>query len=448
MKQRDDVDRVLTAWFEATAPTREPEFLLDAVLTQAARTRRRPTWRIPERWLPVDTTLRLQRMPRLAPVLVVLGLLLIAALVALVVAGSPRRLPAPYGLADNGRLAYISDGQVWTANPDGSDAHAITSNGAVKGVPIWSRDGTRLAFVAYTVPFSTERASLIVANADGSNPITIVGDMKWLWYVSWSPDGTSIAYSACVHEPGQCDRIFLAAADGSSPPRQIGDDSLSAFNPAFSPDGKHIAFFSDHCESAACTPKNVMALHVMAADGTDVRQLSRVVVGVASAEEHGTRGIDWSPDGTRILFVGNESREESINTLYVIPADGSSAELRVSGDVRVNPPLNYGATWSPEGDRIVYLRGSQGGVKEVIVSNASGTEVDVVATGSSWFSPQWSPDGRSIVVIDPSSASGGAIRVIPLEGEGPPVVIPTTTISTASDTAPGIDSIGWQRIAR
>ncbi|HEU5224568.1 MAG TPA: hypothetical protein VFV29_02085, partial [Actinomycetota bacterium] len=51
MTVRDDLDRHVAAWLTADAPTSPPEHLLGEVLAQTARTRRRPAWRIPERWI-------------------------------------------------------------------------------------------------------------------------------------------------------------------------------------------------------------------------------------------------------------------------------------------------------------------------------------------------------------------------------------------------------------
>ena len=54
MTARDDFDRHLAAWLDDRAPMREPEPLLGQVLARTARTRRRPAWLIPERWIPMS----------------------------------------------------------------------------------------------------------------------------------------------------------------------------------------------------------------------------------------------------------------------------------------------------------------------------------------------------------------------------------------------------------
>ena len=65
----EEFDRRLAAWFEADARTRELEGLLEATLTRIGRTRRLPAWLLPERWLPMQLTSRLQPVPSIAGVL-------------------------------------------------------------------------------------------------------------------------------------------------------------------------------------------------------------------------------------------------------------------------------------------------------------------------------------------------------------------------------------------
>ena len=77
----------------------------DDIVQLTADTRQRPAWTFPERWIPVDTTLR--RTPVEAPILrrlALLGLLVLAAVVAVIVAtGAIRKPPLPpYGPAANG----------------------------------------------------------------------------------------------------------------------------------------------------------------------------------------------------------------------------------------------------------------------------------------------------------------------------------------------------------
>ena len=95
---RDDFDRLMRQWLDADARVGEPEHLLDQVLTQTSRSRRRPRWLLLEWWLPVQLTMPMRAVPRLAPLLLLIALLLAAAL-AVVWIGSRPRLPDPFGPA-------------------------------------------------------------------------------------------------------------------------------------------------------------------------------------------------------------------------------------------------------------------------------------------------------------------------------------------------------------
>ncbi|HEY6569792.1 MAG TPA: hypothetical protein VIZ22_05850, partial [Candidatus Limnocylindrales bacterium] len=229
MTAHDDFDRQLTGWFEATAPGHEPEHLLGTVLARSSQTRRRPAWLIPERWTSMSAISTAAVGPRFNWRLLVLVALLLVALIVggvLVAGGGSRRVPPPFGPAGNGDIAYVTDGQLWIAAADGSGARAITSGDGIKGIPTWSRDGSRIAYLVYVSPVSTMPASLFVANPDGQAPTAIVEGADYLQYFSWSPDGRTIAFSRWIDFPGQRDRVFVAPADGSAPPVQIGDPDL------------------------------------------------------------------------------------------------------------------------------------------------------------------------------------------------------------------------------
>ena len=105
MTARDEYDRHLSAWLAAEAPAREPEHLLGEVLARTARTRRRPAWRIPERWISMSAiTSRVAPPPGVPWRAIALTALLIALIAgAVLVAGSLRhRVAPPFGPAANG----------------------------------------------------------------------------------------------------------------------------------------------------------------------------------------------------------------------------------------------------------------------------------------------------------------------------------------------------------
>ena len=114
MTARRDVDRVIAIWLTEVAPEGRVDYL-DETLVALDGVRQRPVWASPRRWLPMQMTLPRVVIPRAAPYLALLVLLLIGVIVALAIAGGQKRLPAPFGLAANGLVAFESEGDILVA---------------------------------------------------------------------------------------------------------------------------------------------------------------------------------------------------------------------------------------------------------------------------------------------------------------------------------------------
>src|SRR5262249_50328136 len=50
---------------------------------------------------------------------------------------------------DGRRLTFIRRGQVWTSNPDGSDAKQLTFDSSNKAFPTFSPDGDRIGYITF-----------------------------------------------------------------------------------------------------------------------------------------------------------------------------------------------------------------------------------------------------------------------------------------------------------
>lgn len=435
MTARDDFDGLLSAWFDDDASGREPEQLLGQVLARTARTRRRPAWRVPERWLPVQLVMARQSVPRLAPLVVVAALLVALLAAALFMAGRPR-LPAPFGPAANGLVAYMSGPQIVVAPVDGSDPRPITPAAAVAGEPVFSPLGRQIAYKLFEYPDSPVRAALYTSNLEAGisvevHPVGITPSTP-----SWSPDEQSIVFSQPTHVLER-DRIFIVPADGSARARQIGPDSDAAA-PAFSPDGRRIAFILPGAQS--------LALAVMNADGSDVRELASFPV-IGGSMLHGGTGFAWSPDSSTLLV--NAGPDVDDLDLYMVAVDGTAAGDPLPVQQITNTPLlEYGASWSTTGDRIAYLRGALNDFPAVVVSRPDGRGADIVSGNEqmTWLSPHWSPDASYVVAT--TRGPGPEILFMDPAGDRPPLRIVPPEYQTPNDNAPGgADIVAIQRKA-
>jgi hypothetical protein len=193
MTLNDGFERTVSDWLDEQAGRGAPGYL-DEVLSRTTRTRQRPAWSSLERWLPMDmtTNLRIASRPTLGRALL-LGAVLIALIgLALIAVGSRNpRVPAPFGVAANGEIAYMANGDILVADPDGSHPRAIITGPSDDDAPAYTRDGTRLSFLR---PVSPTEATLMIAAADGSGVRAVLKEpLTAASWFDWSPDGRSLA---------------------------------------------------------------------------------------------------------------------------------------------------------------------------------------------------------------------------------------------------------------
>ena len=139
----------------------------DDIVQRTATMRQRPAWSFPTRRLPMPAiTGGLPRVPVRVAAVVALGLLLLAILAVLAIGARPN-LPAPFGPARNGLVAYARDGDISVADPRTGKERAVVAGPETDIRPIFSRDGTRLAFERKT-PNDLRSGRIYVVAIDGS----------------------------------------------------------------------------------------------------------------------------------------------------------------------------------------------------------------------------------------------------------------------------------------
>jgi Tol biopolymer transport system component len=125
-------------------------------------------------------------------------------------------------------------------------------------------------------------------------------------------------------------------------------------------------------------------IYVMNPDGTGLSNLTN--------NEAWDKAPAWSPDGSRIAFVrevSKDSESSPVETVYLMDADGSNAMHLTEG---ANP------SWSPQGDRILFERDTGTNRLDIFVIDVDGTGETNLTNAPSWdSSPAWSPDESRIV---------------------------------------------------
>ena len=245
----------------------------------------------------------------------------------------------------------LNDYEIVVSNIDGTDTKRLTENSGSDLYPVWSPDGTRVAFLRrseltiYTV--ATGEWTDVAINVAPTPPV-------------WSPDGRSVAFLAYATRPyvyrsdwsvlrlGARVDVYTVGPDGSGL-KMIVSNAVSA--PSWSPDGERIAVVVSEGDD--------VALYTFAADGSEPTMVASV--GITDMIGRGYRdagptafwvpNVSWSPDGSKIMY----------GALSVVNVDDGSVvfdtQLIWTGAVfgeyePISLPL---AAWSPDGSRIAVL---------------------------------------------------------------------------------------------
>jgi Tol biopolymer transport system component len=416
MTAADRLERDLADWFRETAAPALPHYT-DDIVRQATHVRQPRRWTLLERWLPMSETV-LQPVRLSSPVpwrpialLALLALAMIAG-VALVGASRPSE-PAPFGVANNGLVAYEDAGDIFTVDPATGARRQVTTGLDVDGVPRWSPDGRRIAFLRGVSP-----SQVMIVDADGGNPVTSLDRIAETDEdgFEWAPDGSAVVATGRV-----------VGADGLEPDGRINlvdatDGSVSSIGPAYlgfefawrPPDGRQLLFVG--------AGPNGPGLLLYAVDTGRVEVLP---ADLPDGQDE-IRLAGWTADGTRYAYLVGEGDPETLSTRVVDIATGAFVDV----------PVAFGHL-SNDGTRVAGLLGNHEGVP--CVASVSGGECRPIGTRDQAPSALnhaglfWSPDDRWVV----TRPSTGWVRPQLLDPAG-------AIVDQPSWLADGAES--WQRV--
>lgn len=272
--------------------------------------------------------------------------------------------------------------EVYTIEWNGSNPIKLLSSSTDGYYPVWSPDGTQIAFFSRRLG----HWALFTMNPDGRGHATLTDNTVFPSLASWSPDGSQIAFNPW-HNTASPPYIAKVNADGSNY-TELTNGEESDFDPVWSPQGDTILFTSWRSGS--------LQIYRMNEDGTEQQALTTSIGGNSDPV--------WSTDGKKIVFVSwrdsdnpEECRDSECNfEIYTMDADGSN-QTRITD----HPSEDWGPVWSPDGKKIAFqsLRDEptdpfvcdENCNSEIYVMNMDGSNIIRLTNNDT---PDWGPSWR------------------------------------------------------
>jgi dipeptidyl aminopeptidase/acylaminoacyl peptidase len=293
--------------------------------------------------------------------------------------------------------------------------------------PVISPKGDVVAFskgdAIWTVPIdgSKDAARLFFAKGSSNSPV-------------WSPDGSKLAFVSA-----RGDHSFIAIyTDSATPIRYIAPSTMRDGSPRWSPDGKQVAFVRSAGGGGA--PQTVLELHpnpfaiwvgdVASGNARQIWKSPATLHGSYPTTE-GRANLHWAA-GNRIVFLADL---DGWPHLYSVSASGGEPLLLTPGQ-----GMAEYIKLSPDGHTLVFA-GNMGSGKDDI-DRRHVFKVSVDRAGATNLTPgegnEWTPvvtaDGKSVVFLGGDAKRPPLPGVVPLSG-GSPVRLAENLVPSEFPTA-------------
>lgn len=373
----------------------------------------------------MDLTTRANALtpPRIGRPLVIAFLLVALLAAALVVAGTRRQAPPPFGPARNGVIGTGANGDVMLANADGSGLRTIVSGPDQDEGITFSRDGTRIVFNRV---FSLTESRAMLADADGANLGPLV-DRSFgnTWWFDWSPNDDRVVLASEVDGNGHSEIEVVDLADRSVAtitPAALGLDNVGF--PLWRPiDGNELIFVGDPAGPATT------ALYAVHPDGTGLRPIS-----AERTSSDSFHTLELTPDGRSALYWNIENDATGFGHPRIHLLDLSNGDDRT---------MTYGpegteaadAHISPDGTQVLSTRWLAGQRATLQIGPIDGSvparTIGPAFANDEHYSAAFAPDGLTVELS--------------VDGDAPTFI---DVASGKTTTAPEVFNVEtWQRRA-
>jgi TolB protein len=297
-------------------------------------------------------------------------------------------------------IAVAMSGSIWRVDPKTGRATELTAGPTYHSSPDISPDGR---WVVYTADHDAAKIQLEILNLVTGATHALTNDEQVYTDPVFSPDGTRLAYVSTAPS-GYFNVYIRAIKDGQwagpevavTADHRFGSDRLYFgdfdvhISPAWTPDGKELLLVSNR--DVALGSGNVYRVPA------EAKGMEKAKVVLAEQTLYRPRP-DVSIDGKRFVYASTAGAADQYNNLYVQPTVGGEPyKLTFFQHDAFHP------RWSPDGEWIAFIS-NEGGLPQLALLETYGGELRTVAITERRYKR---PMGRlSVRVVD--DASGQAI---------------------------------------
>ncbi len=305
--------------------------------------------------------------------------------------------------------------RLWLLNADGKNHTKLTNQDVNESNPVWSPDGTRIAFTS-----STDNGSEIFIYWLKTNKIARLTQLDTSPSgLHWSPNGKQLAFIKKVAQANptlvkapkkpkgatwadhprvttrlkyEADgsgyikpgfrHLFVISAEGGTA-RQISNGDFNFGTPQWSNNGKSVYFSSNLNNDWEYKTRNSEIYAININDGKTTALTDR------NGPDY---GLEISPNGKQIAYLGYDDKIQTyqVNKIYLMNLDGSNKK-------EINTKLDRGKsnlTWSNEGKGLYFQYDDKGNTKigytslsgktMLVANNVGGTAIGRPYGGGSY----------------------------------------------------------------
>lgn len=330
---------------------------------------------------------------------------------------------------DNRKIACASGTSITILDSDGAEAHTVESFRSVPSNLLWSPDGQQLRFLLRDTANSPSSWQLTFGAQDGRETSALSKlqdgqDVCWNW--AWTKQGDHFVCLRLDSErkthlfveppnsvlnglptsntelpvrlqtvtglvPGKAENSLYVLVQNPYRGELLKFDSKrNAFETYLHPLSAQYLSFSKDSQWMTYVSSVDQCLWRSRVDGTEALQLTKDSMEVEVSS--------WSPDGTRIAFMGKETGRPW--RIFLINRDGENLNEATQGNDNQGGP-----SWSPDGQKLVYANVDCNQTQDCWIRRlevATGN-TDLLPDSRGFRTARWSPDGKYIAALRPAN---------------------------------------------